>query len=108
VLLLLTILAILLFRRRRPRARSLYRDFSILQPMPSISLPNPFSDPSDLEEIVDLYSVPLGRDENPFTDDARAQLPWIPEKCVTRDAYDDRSDKMQVQSRAVRRVSLQN
>jgi hypothetical protein len=119
VLLLLIILTILLFRRRRPQESSfkLYRKFSIRQPktpklpmqpppMPSISLPNTFSDPSDLEKIAP-YSVPLGPNKNPFTDDAQVELPWIPVTCVTRDAYDGRSGHLQVQSKPVRRVSLQ-
>ena len=114
-LLLLVTLAILLFRRRRPQDCSLYRKFSIRQPKtpilpmqpppkPSISLPNPFSEPCDLEKIAP-FSISLEPNENPFTDDARAKLPWVPEACVTRDAYDGRSGKWQVQSRAVRSVS---
>ena len=118
MLLLLIILAILIFRRRHPQERSLSRKITIRQPktpnlplqpppMPSISLPNPFSDPSDLEKVAP-YSVPLGPNENPFTDDARVKLPWVPETCVTRDSYYDWSDHLQVQSGAVRLVSLRS
>jgi hypothetical protein len=118
ILLLLITLAILLFRRRGPQERSLYRKISIRQPKtpilpmqpppkPSISLPNPFLDPGDLEKIAP-FSIPLEPNENPFTNDARTKLPWVPEACVTRDAYDGRSGKLQVQSKAVRRVSLKS
>jgi hypothetical protein len=114
--LLLIILAILLFRRRRRQERSLFRIISIrrqpktpvlpMQPPPKacISLPNPFSDPGYLEKVAP-YSIPLGPDENPFTDDARVKLP---EACMTRDAYDGQSGNLQVQSKPVRLVSLQS
>ena len=75
-----------------------------MQPPPYISIPNPFSDPSYLEKVAP-YSIPLGPSESPFADDA-----WVkpPEACVTREAYDGRADESQIQSRAVRRVSLQS
>lgn len=113
--LLLIILAILLFRRRRRQERSLFRIISTrqpktpvlpMQPPPKacISLPNPFSDPGYLEKVAP-YSIPLGPNENPFTDDARVKLP---EACMTRDAYDGQSCNLQVQSKRVRRDSLQS
>lgn len=112
VLLLLIILAIILFCRRRPQKRGLRRMISIrkpktpvlpMQPPPYISLPNPFSDPSYLEKVAP-YSIPLEPSEKPFAD------AWVksPEACVTREAYDGRAGDPQVQSRAVRRVSLQS
>lgn len=113
--LLLTILAILLFRRRCRQERSFFRIISIRQPktpvlpmqpppMACISLPNPFSDPGYLENVAP-YSIPLGPNENPFTDDARVKLP---ETCVTRDAYYGQSGNLQVQSKPVRWVSSQS
>jgi hypothetical protein len=113
LLLLLILIAFLLFRRRRPQKHSLYRKFSVrpprtpnlpMQPPPvrKISPPIYTSDSYDLESIIAPYTIPLGPNESPFTDDAHVKLPWLPETCVTRDARDGRSGEFQVQSKAVR------
>jgi hypothetical protein len=76
---------------------------------PIISKPrNPFFDPSDLEKGVG-YPEPMGPEENPFTDGARAKPPTVPARSVVRvrDARNDGwSDKLRVQSDAVRQISL--
>ncbi len=48
----------------------------------------------------------LSLNENPSMDDAQVKLPWVPETCVTRDACDGRSGEFQIQSQAVRYISL--
>ena len=116
MLLLLIFIAFLLFRRPHPQERSLYRKLSLWQPrtpkLPvqppptrSISLPIYVSSSSDLEKMA-LYTIPLGPNENPSMDDAQVKLPWVPETCVTRDACDGRSGEFQIQSQAVRYISL--
>jgi len=114
LLLLLILLALLLFRRRRPQKHSLYRKFSIrslrspklpmqLPPVRKISSPICVKEDSgDLESIIAPYTIPLGPNESPLMDDAHVKLPWLPERCVTRDACDGRSGEFQVQSKAVR------
>ncbi len=118
MLLLLILIAFLLFRRRSPQVHSLYRKFSLRQPKtPNLPVQPPpiqrigsplyVSSSSDLEKFA-LYTVPLGPNENTFTEDAPVKMPWLPETCVTRDACDGRSGGFRVQSWAVRWVSLQS
>ena len=114
VLLLLLILLALLFRRGRPQKHSLYRKFSVrplrspklpMQPPPVRNISSPIcvkEDPGDIESIIAPYTIPLGPHESPLMDDVHVKLPWLPERCVTRDACDGRSGEFQIQSKAVR------
>lgn len=79
-----------------------------MQPPPvrkmNISSPMPVEEDSndDLESILAPYTIPLGPNESPFMDDSHPKLPWLPEKCMTRDACNGRSGEFQAESKAVR------
>jgi len=96
VLLLLTLLAIVLYRRRGDNKGGRLRlKFSIRQPKtPSLpmqvappwglsprtpDIPNFYSDPSHLEKGVTHPASTGPQEENPFIDDARGKLPTVPE-----------------------------
>jgi len=123
VLLLLIILAVVLFHRRGVQQGRLRPKFSMRQPRtPNLPMqvpppwgmtpltaeaPNPFLHPSDAEKVVG-HPVPIGPQENPFTDDARVELPSVPEMSMVREGNNDgQSGTRQVKSSAVRQVSSQ-
>jgi hypothetical protein len=126
VLLLLIILAVILFYRRGVQQGRLRPKFSMWQPKtPSLPMqipppwgmtprtaeaPNPFLHPSEAEKVVGHPNlVPIGPQENPFTDDARVELPSVPEMSMLREGYDGQSDtrRVKIKISAVRQVSSQ-
>jgi hypothetical protein len=121
VLLLLIILAVVLFHRRGVRQGRLRPMWQPRTPNLPMQVPSPwgttprtaeaphlFLHPSDAEKVVG-HPVPIGPQENPFTDDARVELPSVPEMSMVREGNNDGrwSGTRQVKSSAVRQVSSQ-
>ena len=124
LLLLLITLAIILFRRRgvqrggglRPKLsiRTIRQPKTPNLPMQfpppwgmtpqTPEAPNPFLHPSDLEKGVGSRAPKGVEEKDPFTDDARVELPSVPEMSVIRDGKGCQSGDGPVANNAVRAV----